>query len=227
MASNEKQNGEGTAIDNLNSQLTSAGTKLAENKKVIYWFIGALLAIAVIILVYLFIYLKPREEKSHEAYNNVELTTQGNDSIAAAEYAKVAKKYGSVGSGNLARLSAAEAYYNIGKYKEAISYLEDFKTKDDVLQANAYVLEGDCYVNLKKYDDALKIYSKALSAANENPQIAPRILLKEANIYDVQKKYDKALECYTEIKNNYPEFQFGNGVSIDAYIERENQRLGK
>ena len=139
----------------------------------------------------------------------------------------MADQYGSTDAGNIAALSAAESYYNIGKYQEAINYLDKFETGDEVLGANALVLEGDCYVNLKKYDQALEYYQKAIRSANNNPQIVPRVLLKEANIYDEQKKYDKALECYTTIKEQYSDFQLGNGVEIDAYIEREKARLGK
>ena len=60
-----------------------------------------------------------------------------------------------------------------------------------------------------------------------NEQIVPRVLLKEANIYDEQKKYDKALECYEKITKEYPAFQPGNGATIEAYAEREKARLGK
>ena len=55
----------------------------------------------------------------------------------------------------------------------------------------------------------------------------PRVLLKEANIYDVQKKYQMALDCYQQIADEYPQFQPGSGVGIDAYIAREKARLGK
>ena len=143
------------------------------------------------------------------------------------QYKQVADKYKGDAAGNLAALSAGEALYNEGKYAEAAEYLKRFDSDDDVLNANALVLTGDCYVNLKKYDEALEYYQKAVKEADENPQIVPRTLLKEANIYDEQKKYDKALECYTTIKNDYPEFRLGNGVGIDAYIARENARLGK
>lgn len=226
MADNKKKQEE-TTIDQLNTHLTSAGEKIADNKKLIYWAVGIIAVAACFTLSYLFIYRNPRLEKSFEAYNQVEITALNNDSIAAAEYKKVADTYGNTDAGNLAALSAGEALYNQGKYEEAVKYLEKFSSRDEVLNANAMVLAGDCYVNLKKYDKALEIYNKAIRNANENPQIVPRVLLKEANIYDEQKKYDKALECYKSIRDNYPKFSLGNGTSIDAYIERENARLGK
>ncbi len=227
MASQNQNNQDENAIEKMNSHLTKAGDTIANNKKIIYWSAGAIVVIAVLIMSYLFIYRKPHLEKAYEAYNKVELAALGNDSIAAAQYKQVADKYKGDDAGNLAALSAGEALYNEGKYEEAAKYLERFSSDNDVLEANAMVLTGDCYVNLKKYDKALECYQKAVKNADENPQIVPRVLLKEANIYDEQKKYDKALECYTTIKNDYPEFRLGNGVEIDAYIARENARLGK
>jgi tetratricopeptide (TPR) repeat protein len=223
----KKQLEEETAIEKLNDNLTSVGTKIAENKKVIYWVVGAVVVVAALIIGYIFIYHNPKVNKANEAFNQVEITAMGNDSVAAVGYKKVADEYGSTDAGKLAALSAAEAYYNQANYKEAIKYLEKFSTSEPVLNANAKALKGDCYVNLKQYDKALEAFNSALKAADKNPQIAVRVLLKEANVYDAQKKYDKALECYEAIKADYPTYELGNGSTIDAYIARENARLGK
>lgn len=219
----EEQN----AIDKLNTNLSSASEKIAANKKVIFYVIGGIAIVAAFILSYIFIYRNPKLNKAFEAYNQVEITAQGNDSIAAAEYKKVADNYGGTDAGKLAALSVAESYYNSGKYKEALAYLDKFSSSEPVLASNALALAGDCYVNLKQYDKALDYFKKAVSKCDKNPQIAPRVLLKEANIYDEQKKYDKALECYEQIKKEYPTFQLGNNLTIDAYIAREKARLGK
>lgn len=224
---NNKEVEEQTAIDKLNNNLGSASEKVAENKKTIFWALGIIAVVAAVVLCYLFIYRTPKVNKAYEAYNQVEIQAQGIDSIAAAEYKKVADNYSGTDAGALAALSAAESYYNLGKYKEAVAYLDKFSCSEPVLKANALVLKGDCYVNLKQYDKALESFKEALGKAAKNPQIAPRILLKEANIYDEQKKYDKALDCYNQIKNDYPQFTIGNGLDIDAYIARENARLGK
>lgn len=224
---NKNEVEEQNAIDKLNDNLSSASERIAQNKNVIFWIVGGIAIVAAFVLSYLFIYRNPKLNKAFEAYNQVEIQAQGNDSIAAAEYKKVADQYDGTDAGDLAALSAAESYYNLGKYKEAVTYLEKFSTSEPVLAANALILNGDCYVNLKQYDKALDCYQEAVSKADGNPQIAPRALLKEANIYDAQKKYDKALGCYEQIKNDYPTFQLGNGVEIDAYIARENARLGK
>jgi len=227
MASEKHQPKEESTIEAINSQLTSAGDKIANNKKYIYWTVGIIAAVAAIVLGYIFIYHNPHTNSAWEAYNAVEQTAMGNDSIAAKQYKQVADKYSSTDAGNIAYLSAAESLYNLKKYKEAIDCLKEFSSNDNVLEANALTMMGDCYVNLKKYDDALSAFQKAIRASDANPQIASRILLKEATVYVELKKYDKALECYETIKNDFPQFQLGNGISIDTYIAREKARLGK
>ena len=216
-----------TAIDKLNDNLGSASQKVMENKKTIMWVLFGIAIVAAFVISYLFIYRNPRLQHAAEEYNQVEIKAQGNDSIAAIEYKKVADTYHGSDAGKLAALSAGEAYYNLGKYKEAAKYLEQADIDEPVLKVNAIILTGDCYVNLKDYQKALDCFEKAVKKAGKNEQIVPRVLLKEANIYDEQKKYDKALQCYQTIKDEYPNFAPGNGMTIDAFIARENARLGK
>ncbi len=215
-----------STLDNLNNGLANVGRQIFVNKSAIYVAFGALIVIAAATLCYIYFFRNPKNERAWEAYNKVEMTAT-NDTVAAKEYKKVADEFGSTDAGKVAALSAAQAYYAIGDYKTASEYLQKFNTKDEVIEANAKVLLGDCFVNLKKYDDALNAYSEAIRKAGGNPQIVPRVLLKEANVYDEQKKYADAEKCYQMIKSDFPEFQLGNGVSIDAYIEREQARQGK
>ena len=225
MASNKDKHQDETAIDRMNTHLTDASSKVAENKKIILIGLGVILVVAAFVLSYLFIYKNPHVEKAFEAYNGVE-TQALNDSTAAAQYMEVADRFKGDDAGNLAALSAGEALYNQGRYEEAAKYLSRFSSGDDVLAANALVLTGDCYVNLQNYDEALNYYQKAIRKADSNPQIVPRVLLKEANVYDAMEDYTQALACYQQIKESYPEFQLGNGMEIDAYIAREEARLG-
>lgn len=227
MAHNNDKQEEKTAIENLNDTLTEAGKKLSDNQNIIWWTIGSIAVVAAAIIAYIFLYRTPHQNRAFEAYNQVEITALGNDSIAAAQYKKVADENGSTTAGKLAALSAGEAYYNQGEYKEAAECLEKFSSPEPVLNANAIVLTGDCYVNLKNYDKALSYFENAISKANKNEQIVPRVLLKMANVYDVQKKYQNAMNCYEQIKKEYPTFRLANGMTMDAYIAREKARLGK
>lgn len=225
MATNDNTQ-EKNAIDSLDFQLTAAGQRVASNKKIIYWCIAIVLIFAAGGAAWYWGYILPTNKNSWKAYNQVEVNA-ANDTIAATEYAKVADKYGRSDAGNLAALQAATSFYSLKKYEETIKYLKKFSTKDEVMQAQADVLLGDAYVNLKKYDEAIAAYNSALRISTGNEQIAPAILWKEANVYDAQKKYKEALGCYQQIKQAFPDFRFGNGITVDAYIAREQARLEK
>ena len=231
MASEKNNETEQTVVDNINSHLTTAGEKVAGNKKIIFWCVGGICVVAAFVLSYLFIYKNPRLENSWNAYNKVQLMEQkgelASDTVAARDYAKVADQYSSTQAGDVAALAAAEAYYNVKDYDAAIKYLDKANLKEPVLATQAMVMAGDCYVNKKQYDKAIDAFQSAIKKAEGNPEIVPMILIKEANVYDAQKKYDKALDCYTQIKQSYPRFSLDNGLSIDAYIERARARAGK
>lgn len=228
---NHNNETEQTAIDNLNTHLTSAGQKVADNKKYIWWVLGIIVAIAAIILSYLYFFRTPRVNKATDAYDKVELQEikgEITDSIATANYMKVADEYDGTPAGETAALAAGEGNYKLGNWDKAIKYLEMFDSNEPVIEATSRMLLADCYVNKgeKFYGQALDAYAKAKRLADDNPQIVPMILFKEARVYDAQKNYSEALKCYEEIKNAYPEFVPGS-MTIDAYIAREKARLGK
>ncbi|MDE6697718.1 MAG: tetratricopeptide repeat protein [Muribaculaceae bacterium] len=225
MASSNQTPEQPDQLENINNRLTNLGRNIETNKKAMGIAMGAILVVACLTFAWLYLYKIPTNNKAMEAYNKVELSSMMNDSLSAAQYKKVADEYSSTAAGKLAALSAAETLYNSGKYDEAAKYLKKFSSSDKVLDANAQILLGDCYVNLKKYDDAISAFKTAEKKGKGNPQIAPRALLKQAVVYDEQKKYNDALNCYESIKKDYPEFTLGNGISIDSYIEREKARL--
>ena len=88
MANNEN-NQDLNAIDNLNTSLTHAGETVANNKKILYWALGIIAAIAVCGAAYMWLYQVPLVKNSQAAYDQVLTKAMGNDSIAAAEFAKV------------------------------------------------------------------------------------------------------------------------------------------
>ena len=228
MADNKhKSHEEENNIEKLNDHLTRTGTRIAENKKVVMTVAGAVIAVGLLVAAYFYFFHNPSVDKAFNAYGNVEISNQqGNDTTAAEGYKKVADQYSGTDAGNLAALEAAEHFYEIGKYQEALNYLDKFSTSEEVLKANVSILRGDCYVNLKKYDQAIKEFETAAAEGAGNTEIAPRAMLKQATVYDAQKKYDKAIQLYEQIVKEYPQFSVNN-VAMNAFIERDKARLGK
>lgn len=228
MASNKNRE-EASVVENLDSHLTKAGQKVANNKKIIYICVGVIAVVAAFVLSYLFIYRNPRLQNSWAAYNKVLLMQQkgeiANDSVAALKYQEVSTNFSSTPAGNVAALAAAEAFYNTKSYDKAINLLEKIDLSEPALESQAKALLADCYVNKKQYDKALESLDSAIKIADGNPELVPLYLIKKANVYSYLGQYDKSLACYQEVKDKYPRYNFGNG--IDYYIEREKALAGK
>lgn len=209
-----------TSIDDLNDSLTSATEKVQANKKYIVW---AAVAVAVLVcasLLYVWAFRQPAIQKGNDAIGQADLQlASGNDSIALVQYQAVANS-NSYDAGNRAALQAAILLYKEGKYQEALNYLDKFDSKESIIGAGAYSLQGDCYVNLNKLDEALKCFDKAIDESDENPVYTPFFMMKEARVYRAKGDYAKEASIYEEVKNEYPQYAGSYGIDIERYIER-------
>ncbi len=150
-----------------------------------------------------------------------------NDSIAMDLYKEAAKAGHK--SGNRAKLEVAIRYYGQQNYEEALKYLKDASVGDNIVAAGAKCLEGDCYVNLDRLDDAVKAYKSAISTADENPDIVPLVLIKLANVYRAQQNYKAEYDAYKTIVEKYPSYQYAQGQQTDLrkYMERARIAAGE
>jgi predicted negative regulator of RcsB-dependent stress response len=69
--------------------------------------------------------------------------------------------YGITEAANLANYYAGVCFLKQGKFELARLYLEDFSSNDLLVQARAYSLVGDTYMEENKYEDAARYYNKA------------------------------------------------------------------
>jgi len=146
---------------------------------------------------------------------NLALNGDGNN----LGFLDIAKDYGISDAGNLANFYAGYCFLKQGKYESAIDYLEDFKSNDLLVQPRAYSLIGDAYLELNKFDDAVKYYNKA-SDYKPNKYFTPAYLMKAALAYEKLNQNDKAKEAYEKIITNFwesPEYQ--NARKYKARLE--------
>ena len=117
-------------------------------------------------------------------------------------FLEIIDEYGVTDAANLANYYAGVSYLKQGKFELARLYLEDFTASDLLIQARAYSLVGDSYMEEKKYDDAAKYYNKAANY-KPNKYFSPTYLMKEALAYEKLNQNDKARETYDKIINQY------------------------
>lgn len=134
-------------------------------------------------------------------------------------FLQIIDEFGITDAANLAHYYAGVSYLKQGKYELSRLYLSDFSSNDLLIQARAYSLLGDAYMEEEKYDEAARYYSKA---ANYKPNkfFSPAYLMKEALAYERLNQPDKAREAYDKIITQYwesPEYQ--NARKLKARLE--------
>ncbi len=114
----------------------------------------------------------------------------------------IIEEYGITDAANLANYYAGVIYLKQGKFEPARLYLEDFKSNDLLIQARAYSLIGDTYMEENNFADAAKYYSKAANY-KPNKYFSPIYLMKEALAYEKANQVDKARETYDKVITQY------------------------
>lgn len=188
------------------------------------------LAVVVVAVAGFFLYksfiLEPKNQKANEALfkgeqyfamNDYDKALKG-DSTGYKGFVHIAEEYSNTKAGNLARLYAGMSYAQSGNYQEAVKYLESYDECDDEMITPAAVgVLGNCYAQLNQLDKATETLLKAAKMA-DNTTLSPMYLQQAGEIFESQGNADKAMNCYKEIKNKYP--QSMQAVEIDKYIER-------
>lgn len=217
----EKQTETRTSIDELNDTLTNAvEQKLQNNKKSIIMAVVAVIAVAAVVL----FVVNSREAGATAANDAIAqadrtLIVEGNDTLALAQYMQVADNEG-YDAANRAKLQAAILLFEKGEYQKAIDYINGYSASDALIGAAAYSLQGDCYVNLEKYNEAVASFDKAISTSDDNSLYTPFFMMKQARVYRELKDYAKEAAIYEKIKADYPDYGAAYQIDIDKYIER-------
>ena len=103
-------------------------------------------------------------------------------------------------AGNLANYYAGMAYLNTKDYQNAVTYLSNFSSDDEILGPIAKGAIGDAFVQLNQPEDALDIMKK--HATSTNDYTTPMYLYKAGIIALHLGKTDKALKYLKELKMN-------------------------
>ena len=177
----------------------------------------------------------PREEKAstalakgQEYFNHEQFDKALNgDGASYAGFVKIASDYSGTDAANLADLYAGLCYANLGKWTEAVTYLEKFSTKNDAMISPAAVAAlGNAYANTGNIDKAISTLKKAADMADSkaaddtNNSLSPTFLIQAAQLLEKTNKNDEALKIYQDIKKKYVNAQVVQSSEIDKYIER-------
>ena len=203
---------------------------VAANQKYIFIIVGA---IAVVVLGYLGYQKYIQEPKELEASNEMFKAQQyfdnavtGNTTVSDSLYTlalnggegkygflEIIQNYGGTKAANLASYYAGFSYLNMSKYEEAIDYLDDFKSDDEMLGPLALGGIGDAFAQLGQMDEALSYYQKA-TTAKVNDFTTPKFLLKSAITAISLEKPEVAIPYLERIKEEFSKSVEANQADV-------------
>jgi tetratricopeptide (TPR) repeat protein len=132
-------------------------------------------------------------------------------------FLQVIDKYGGTKTGQLSKYYAGVCYVKLGQYKEGAEMLTSFNGGDKLVQAMAYGLAGDAYMEMGKTSDGIDYYKKA-GHYSDNELTAPMYLIRAGMALEKDGKTSEAVEIYKEIREKYP--QTNEGREMDKYLAR-------
>lgn len=125
-------------------------------------------------------------------------------------------------SAELASYYTGMIYIEKDDYETAIDYLENFDTDDAFMKAMAIGSIGDCLMELGDTKAAAERYEEA-ARHNVNDFTTPLFLKKAGWAYEILGEYDKALQAYREIKEEFP--RSTEAREMEKYIAHAKGRL--
>jgi TolA-binding protein len=216
--------------DSFSAGLANSDEFLQKNRNLLA---GAAIAI-VVVAAGIFGYNYYRDVKTEEAQNlmypavyhfEADSLKKALDGDGANEgLLDITDDYGMTKAGNLANFYVGVAFLKQGKYDQAIERLKDFSSSDLLVQARAYALLGDAYMEKGNVGEAINYYQKAVDY-KPNKFFTPGYLMKLALAQETNKDVQGAIESYQIIIDKYG--NSGEAINAKKYKSKLEGLAGK
>jgi len=127
----------------------------------------------------------------------------------------IVDNYGGSAGGELARFYLAGAYFQLGRYDEALKAYEDYSPSGELLSVARLSGIGSCYETKGMFKDAAVSFEKAATQYPKDISAAEN-LNSAARDYGQAGDREKAIELYKRIKKNFPTTAFARDA--DRFI---------
>ncbi|AFL83788.1 tetratricopeptide repeat protein [Belliella baltica DSM 15883] len=149
--------------------------------------------------------------------NQTDLALNGDGTNAG--FLKIADDYSGTDAANLANFYIGSIYLSEGQFEKSIEHFKKFSADDYFVQAKAYSLLGDAYLELANTSEAISYYKKA-ATQSENEFFTPRYLNKLAIAYEEAGDMENAIKTYETIEEKYFEsMEYTNARKHKARLE--------
>lgn len=223
----------------VNEALNNSEAFFMKNKKQLLIIVAAIIVVIAGFFAYRSLIAAPNEDKASTALgrgqeyfdNEMYDKALNGDGAGYNGFVSIAENYGSTDAGNLANLYAGLCYANLGKWNEAVKYLDAYDPKGDQMVSPAAISAlGDAYAHTGQLDKAVDNFKKAAKMADKkamdhtNNSLSPTFLVKAGMILESENKKDEALKIYQEVKQKYVNSAIVQSDEIDKYIERASTK---
>ena len=232
---NQNQSTTAEVFDTLDQSASSTEKIVARYQNYIIGFVLLVVVVVLGFLGYSSLILDPKSEEANNElftaqnyFGQALIDTENSDSLftlslngADGKYGflDIIENYSGTNAANLATYSAGMAYFQLNDFENAIKFLGNFESDDEILTALALGGIGDSFAELDQLEEALDFYESAFSVS-ENNFTSPKFLLKAANVASYLNKQNKASDYYSIIKKDYPKSSESN--LIDVQIEKNS-----
>lgn len=192
----------------LAEQISKTEEFLEDNKKLVFSIGGVIAIIVAAYFLYNYWMTDRNETAQNEMFQAVyyfeadsldkALNGDGNN----LGFLEILEDYSMTDAANLSNYYVGAIYLKKSEYISAVDYLEKFSSNDLLIQARAYSLIGDAYMEMDNAQEAVSFYNKAADY-NSNEYTTPSYLIKAAVAYEELEDYRSALDCYNTIVKKY------------------------
>ncbi len=225
MANTNAKDRDAVRQENIERTVSSTEQFYNGHKKMIWGVVTALVVVFLGVLAWnKFVYQRQCKEAQEQAYPAEASFRNGEYEIALngdgnnLGFADIISDYGSK-AGKAVYLYAGICELQLGNFDGALTYLKKYKGGEPILASRAKACQGDAYVGLGEYQQAIGCFKAAVSGADN--VFAAGYLLKEGLCWEALGEKAEALKCYNSIKDNYP--QSIESYEINKYIARVSE----
>ncbi|MGE5424400.1 MAG: tetratricopeptide repeat protein [Syntrophothermus sp.] len=204
---------------------------IEDNQKIILIVLGVIIVLVLGYFGFKRYYIAPRETRAQaqmfmaeKYFEQDSLNKALNGDGPNPGFLTIIDDYGMTKSANLAHYYAGIIYLKKGEYQNAITQLKKFDSDGSVVGQMAMGATADAYMELKDAAKAADLYTKAAEEM-KNELISPMLYMKAGWAYESAGDYQKAVDVYKKLKENY--LRSTEGRDIDKYIANASALAGK
>ncbi len=225
----KKKSGVEEPIEEVENILSKTERYIEENQKSLTIIVVAIVVVVLGYLGYRNLYVAPMEQEARsqiymaERYFEIDsfyLALYGDGNYPG--FIDIIEEYSVTQTANLSRYYAGISYLRIEEYQNAIEYLTRFDARDQLVSPVALGAIGDAWVELGELENAVSFYVKA-ARRRANEFTSPIYWMKAGQVYEELEKYNRALEAYENILDDYPETT--EGRQVEKYIARVQLKM--